>query len=95
LLDKSDIKKDSAIIKFMVTKNGDLCQFSFFNTPTEYLRQCITKTFLQSPNWQPGTNDGGRLLNVYSQLLIVITTNRKTLSIQTNISSIKDRILSI
>jgi len=86
-------RTDSILIKFLVTSNGDLCRFRFLNSPTDYLREAIIKIFLQMPNWEPGTNDGGRLLNVYSQILLVITTNPNTKSTQTSIYYITNRIL--
>jgi hypothetical protein len=90
---KSDSKTDSILIKFLVTRNGDLCRFRFLNSPTDYLREAVIKTFLQMPNWEPGTHDGGRLLNVYSQILLVVTTNPNTKSTQTSIYYITNRIL--
>jgi len=93
-LDKTaEIKMDSVFVKFLVAKNGSLCRFRFVNSPTESLKQLIVKVFLSTPNWQPGTHDGGRFLNTYSQMLIIITTNLKTRSIHTNIHEIKDRVL--
>lgn len=68
LSDAVTIFQDSIIVKFIVARNGTVCNIKF-QKGNPLLTGPIQKLLESSPNWKPGTI-GGRQLNSYRTLRI-------------------------
>ena len=68
LSDTVNIFQDSIVVKFIVARNGKICNIKFQKGNT-LLTEPTLKLLKSSSNWKPGVN-GGRLLNSYRTLRI-------------------------
>ena len=67
---------DSTMVKFVVTKNGDICGFTFLFPTKEPLKTAVLNLFSKSPNWKPAES-GSRQLNAYKQMVIEVSYDKK------------------
>jgi hypothetical protein len=74
--------QDSIIVKFIVARNGTICNIKV-QTGNLVLTEPALKLLKLSPNWRPGLN-GGRQLNSYRTLRLDILIDKKE-----NIKTIK------
>ncbi len=78
--------EDSIIVKFIVARNGTICNINF-KKGNPILTDPTIKLLKYSPNWRPGVH-GGRLLNSYRTLklniLIDKKENKKTIKVITS-----------
>ena len=79
--------RDSLIIKFVVTRNGSICDINVQKGNSVLARSAI-KLLKSSPDWKPGLN-GGRQLNSYRTLKfdVVIDAKMQTQEIKRDLSS--------
>jgi hypothetical protein len=75
LVDTSSLFQDSIVVKFIVARNGTVCNIQLM-AGNPILIMPATKLLKSSPNWEPGIN-GGRQLNSYRTLRIDILIDRK------------------
>jgi hypothetical protein len=74
--------QDSIIVKFIVARNGTICNIKV-HTGNPILTEPTLKLLKLSPNWKPGLN-GGRQLNSYRTLRLDVLIEKKE-----NIKTIK------
>lgn len=76
LKDSIRIFEDSVVIKFVVTRNGDICNIKFLKG-NPILGVSAIKLLKSSPRWIPGIH-GSRNLNTYRTLRLDAFIDRKT-----------------
>ncbi len=67
--------QDSIVVKFIVARNGKICNIKV-QTGNPILTEPTLKLLRLSPNWRPGLN-GGRQLNSYRTLRLDILVDKK------------------
>ena len=67
--------QDSIIVKFIVARNGTICNIKV-QTGNPVLTEPTLKLLKLSPNWRPGLN-GGRQLNSYRTLRLDVLIDKK------------------
>lgn len=67
--------EDSITVKFIVARNGTICNITI-QTGNPILTEPTLKLLKLSPNWLPGLN-GGRQLNSYRTLRLDILIDKK------------------
>jgi hypothetical protein len=84
---------DSIIVKFVVTKSGQVCKVTILRG-NSLLSIPVINLLKSSPNWIPASSEG-RMLNAYRALKIEISidTQRKEFKIVRNFNSYYDRII--
>jgi hypothetical protein len=75
LSDSNYFYLDSAQVKFVVTKNGDICGLTFLSTVKEPTKAALLDLFSKSPNWKPATS-GGRQINAYKPLIMNVSYDK-------------------
>lgn len=87
LSDTVKVFHDSLVVKFIVTKNGKICNIETLNG-NEILVPAVTKLLKSSQPWAPAQN-GGRQLNSYRTLKIevLIDKNKNEFKIGRNYKS--------
>jgi hypothetical protein len=76
---------DTANIEFIVSKDGSMSDLNVSDVRYQALKSIIVDLFERSScNWIPGSS-GGRSLNAYKSLALVIEVDRRGAFIKTNI----------